>query len=231
MFSYYGSKSKIIDYYPPPRFDKIIEPFAGSARYSLKYFEKDVLLVDKYPVVIKVWEWLQKCSEKDILSLPRLKIGQKLNDFYFDCEEAKWLCGFIVNVGSSSPRITCTTNGYQNQKSAYKNIVNSLHKIRHWRFRVDDYLNIENEEATWFIDPPYQFGGEYYVMKNKHINFQQLADWCKTRKGQSIVCENSKADWMPFYNLKRMSGQKYITEEVIWTNTKTSFGAKQCSLF
>ena len=48
MFSYYGSKSKLVDYYPPPKFDKIIEPFAGSARYSLKYWQNDILLIDKY---------------------------------------------------------------------------------------------------------------------------------------------------------------------------------------
>ena len=29
MFSYYGSKSKIVHLYPTPKFDKIIEPFAG----------------------------------------------------------------------------------------------------------------------------------------------------------------------------------------------------------
>jgi len=34
MFSYYGSKSKIVDYYPPPKHKRIIEPFAGSARYT-----------------------------------------------------------------------------------------------------------------------------------------------------------------------------------------------------
>lgn len=32
MFSYYGAKTKIVDYYPKPLFDKIVEPFAGSAR-------------------------------------------------------------------------------------------------------------------------------------------------------------------------------------------------------
>ena len=30
MFSYYGSKSKIVGYYPKPEHNKIIEPFAGS---------------------------------------------------------------------------------------------------------------------------------------------------------------------------------------------------------
>jgi hypothetical protein len=60
MFSYYGSKSKIVDYYPPPKYKRIIEPFAGSARYSLKYWQNDVLLVDKYPVIVEVWNYLLK---------------------------------------------------------------------------------------------------------------------------------------------------------------------------
>jgi len=72
MFSYYGSKSKIVDYYPPPKHKRIIEPFAGSARYSLKYWQNDVLLVDKYPVIIEVWNYLKNASVNDILKLPRL---------------------------------------------------------------------------------------------------------------------------------------------------------------
>jgi len=37
MFSYYGSKKKIVKYYPEPVHDVIIEPFAGAAWYSLEY--------------------------------------------------------------------------------------------------------------------------------------------------------------------------------------------------
>ncbi len=59
MWSYYGAKTSIVDYYPKPKFDKIIEPFAGTARYALKYFDRDVLLVDKYDVIVKIWRWLQ----------------------------------------------------------------------------------------------------------------------------------------------------------------------------
>jgi len=54
MFNYYGSKSKIIHLYPKPIFNKIIEPFAGSARYALKYFDREVLLVDKYEAVVRI---------------------------------------------------------------------------------------------------------------------------------------------------------------------------------
>ena len=66
MFSYYGRKSKIVDYYPPPKHKRIIEPFAGSARYSLKYWQNDVLLVDKYDVIIKIWNRLKTCNKNKI---------------------------------------------------------------------------------------------------------------------------------------------------------------------
>lgn len=228
MFSYYGSKSKIINYYPPPRYDKIIEPFAGSARYALKYFDRDVLLVDKYPVIIKIWQWLQQCSKKDILDLPVLKEGQTVNNFDL-CDEAKWLIGFSINSASASPKLSPQLfNGWARNK---KQIAESLFKIRHWKLRVDNYLNLENEKATWFIDPPYQFGGEYYIMRNDFIDFNELGEWCMNRSGQSIVCENSKADWLPFYPLKKLSGQKHTTQEVIWTNIETSYSFVQAALF
>ena len=35
MFYYYGRKKQIAKYYPKPNFNTIIEPFAGSAAYSL----------------------------------------------------------------------------------------------------------------------------------------------------------------------------------------------------
>ena len=59
MWSYYGSKTKLVDLYPPPKTDKIIEPFCGSAKYSLKYWDKQVLLIDKYSVIVDLWRWLQ----------------------------------------------------------------------------------------------------------------------------------------------------------------------------
>ena len=104
VFSYYGSKSKVIDYYPAPQYDKIIEPFAGSARYALKWFNRDVLLVDKYEVIIKVWKYLQRANRQDILNLPELVYGQSLDDFVLSDDE-RLLLGFLVNGGSATPKI------------------------------------------------------------------------------------------------------------------------------
>ena len=66
MWGYYGSKSKIVNKYPVPKHDKIIEPFAGTAQYSLKYFDKDILLIEKYDVIVRLWTWLKKCSKKEL---------------------------------------------------------------------------------------------------------------------------------------------------------------------
>ena len=105
MFSYYGSKSKIVDYYPPPKHKMIIEPFAGSARYSLKYWQNDVLLVDKYPVIVSIWEYLINATKADILNLPDIVTGQNVDDFDITQVE-KWLIGFCINGGSASPKKT-----------------------------------------------------------------------------------------------------------------------------
>jgi hypothetical protein len=45
----------------------------------------------------------------------------------------------------------------------------------------------------------------------------KLAEWCKSREGQVIICENSKATWMDFQPLRELSGQRHKTLEVIWT--------------
>jgi site-specific DNA-adenine methylase len=221
MWSYFGAKTNVIKRYPPPKYDKIIEPFAGSAQYALRYFDREVLLVDKYDVVVKIWKWLQLCSPSDILKLPRLKEGQKIEDIKFDCEEAKLLMGFMAGFSSTSPRNTAT-----NKHTSRPNFVNfnlkkiaaSLCKIKHWEVRVGSYEELENEEACWFIDPPYQFGGEHYVHGNEAINFVELGKWCMERKGQAIVCESSKANWLPFIPLVKQTTRGVPQYEVIWTN-------------
>lgn len=230
MFSYYGSKSKIVDYYPPPKYKRIIEPFAGSARYSLKYWQNDVLLVDKYETIAKLWQWLQGCNKNDILKLPKLKKGDDVRLLDLTKEE-KWLLGFSCQAGVSAPANMTSALGEQNSKTFLKNIAENLHKIKHWEIRQGSYDEIENEEATWFIDPPYQFGGHSYKESNKNIDFNYLGEWCKTRNGQAIVCENTKADWLPFKPVVEFVGTvKLKTTEAIWSNIKTNYDNEQLLL-
>jgi len=215
MISYYGSKSKLVDLYPEPIHDKIIEPFAGSARYSLKYWDRDILLIDKYEPIIKMWHWLQQATEKDLDNLPVLKQGESLSDFKLSEGERLFL-SFIVSNGVSSPRNTVTKRAAPDIKYKIQTTKDILNKIKHWDIRLGDYSDIDNCEATWFIDPPYFNGGEHYPKGSKYIDYKELANWCKSRQGQVIVCENDSANWLPFTHLKEYWGGIKRSNEVIY---------------
>lgn len=228
IFSYYGSKSKIVHLYPKPKHGLIIEPFAGSARYALRYFDREVILIDKYQAVIDVWHYLQSASEKDILNLPRFKQGENLNDFNLSREE-KLFCGFLVGKGRATPGNVATkfTTSLQPTWIPYqlKRTARELFKIRHWQIKQGDYTDAPNVEATWFIDPPYSSGGECYFMSSRNIDFPDLAKWSLSRNGQKIVCENSSSRWMEFQNLTRLQGTRKATTEVFWTNEQVEYQA------
>lgn len=231
MWSYYGSKSKIVDLYPPPKHDRIIEPFAGSARYSLMYWQKEVLLVDKFDTIVNMWKYLQSASKKDILDLPDMdnRESDNLNNFNLS-EDEKNLIGFCIGRGSPHPRNK--PGKYNSWKEDKKRIANDLHKIKHWTIQLGTYDEIPNfPNVTWFIDPPYQYGGEYYRFSNKQLDFTHLANWCMNRTGHVIVCENTKADWLPFKPIIQMQGSHYKTVEAIWSNIKTNYDNEQGVLF
>ena len=230
MFSYYGSKSKVVDLYPSPKFGKIIEPFAGSARYSLKYFDRDVLLVDKYDVIVKVWHYLQQASEADIMGLPEPKYKESIEHLNLS-EGERLLMGFMVAGGIAHPQKI--VQQFSDIPANKKAIAKQLFKIRHWVIRCGSYDEIENETACYFIDPPYQVGGQHqYKFNNRQIDYQKLGEWCKSRNGQVIVCENTKADWLPFYAMKELQGVANTdTTEAIWSNYRHNFQAVQSSMF
>jgi len=231
MFSYYGSKSKVVYLYPSPKFGKIIEPFAGSARYSLKYFDRDVLLVDKYQVVVDVWHYLQQASEADILKLPKMRKGDDIRKYGLSEAETLFLA-FVSGGGVNTPKWTVSKFGeYEHgNQNVYKRVAKDLHKILHWKIICADYQTIENQEATWFIDPPYFVGGYKYY--HSQIDYSFLANWCKARSGQVIVCENTSADWLPFYPMREIQGVKNTnTTEAIWSNYRHDFQAVQSSMF
>ena len=221
MWSYYGTKKRVAKHYPLPEYNVIVEPFCGAAQYSLhgNNWKKDVFLNDKYGVVAKLWSFLiNEVSYKDILSLPDMNQGDNVDNFNLSKEE-KWLIGFCINSASSQPKKTVAKYNSWNRNKI--EIAKNIHKIKHWSISSVDYNDVVNYKATWFIDPPYQYGGEWYhsSVSNKHLDFDDLSVYCKERKGQIIVCENSKATWMDFKSLVEMNGQLHKTTEVIWTNS------------
>jgi len=178
MWPYYGGKYLLAPLYPKPKHDLIIEPFAGTAQYSLIHFENEIVLVDKWDVIIRIWKWLQNCSQKDILGLPRLKQGERLSSLNLS-EEEKLFMGFIIGQGQA-PRdkasVMTTTYRPNRQDYTLRKAANQLFKIKHWKFILGSYECLENTEATWFIDPPYQHGGHVYVMTGNRLDYPLFDD-------------------------------------------------------
>lgn len=221
MFRYFGAKKFLSEYYPPPRFGNIIEPFAGSAQYSLKYYDRDVTLIDKYEKIVNVWKWLQRCSVNDILRLPKFKNGEQLEDIQFLCQEERDYMGFLIRYGNVRPAKTVSSTMLMRRPNSIAFHLDvaakSLFKIKHWRVIHGDYREVENVNATWFIDPPYQRGGANYKCSGKDIDYSALARWCDERQGQIIVCENDGANWLPFRTFVKVRGIKSHKMEMIYT--------------
>lgn len=234
-FSYYGSKAKIASRYPEPIHDTITEPFAGAARYSCLYYDKNVVLYDIYEPIYRVWNYLINDATYNMViglpDVPNATVLESINGFSQLSQEEKWLIAFCANGGSSSPKNVSGRHDFNVWNKTKKNIAESLSKIRHWKVYQKGYDSVENKTSTWFIDPPYQGRGKWYV--NHAINYNDLSSWCLERRGQVIVCENYGADWLPFerlvevpfVNYKSENDKKKKTVEAMfyWENTSIPF--------
>lgn len=225
FFYYYGGKYRAAPKYPQPIYDEIVEPFCGSAGYSLRFYDRKVSLYDADPIIFGIWDFLIRSSEEDIMKLPA-KI--KHVDEIKSCQESKWLVGFWLNKATEYPCLTPSKwmrDGWHPNtcwgEEIRERIVSQQKYIRHWKVSNRKYAYLENREATWFIDPPYHISGKRYRFND--IDYRHLSAWCQDRLGQVVVCEQEGADWLPFREfatIKATTGPKRtgISKEVIWTN-------------
>lgn len=227
FFGYYGGKWRdTIKHYPPPEFDTIVEPFAGSAGYALRYASKKVFLCEIDPVLSQVWKYLLKVKPKEILAIPDLDPEETVDDLDV-CQEARWLVGLWLNRGIASPRKSPSKwmregirPGSFWGERVRQTIAAQVESIRHWTVLNCSYEDcpVQPAGATWFIDPPYQAAGKHYRFGSEQIDFKALATWCRSRPGQVIVCENEGATWLPFEQLAdvKTTHGNHLSKEVIW---------------
>lgn len=227
MFYYYGRKALIAKLYPEPLYDTIVEPFAGSAAYSLHgdRWQNRVMLNDLDPGVAAAWRWLiNDATPADVLGLPRMKQGDKLDAHTHLSDGERWFMVYNINPAACQNSNVCSRNGADRLDGMLTRTAENLHKVKHWTFTNSEYLTMANIEATWFIDPPYFTTGHEYMTNT--VDFDVLREWCLDRNGQIIVCENSEATWLPFHRLVAMTsgghqpknGQKKKRSfEVMWS--------------
>jgi site-specific DNA-adenine methylase len=233
FFCYFGGKwREALKSYPEPRYGTIIEPFAGAAGFAARYATRKVILCEIDPIIAAVWRYLIKVTAKEILSLPDL-VSEETVDNLIVSQEAKWLIGFWLNKGTSGPRKSPSTWMRSNvrPKSYWgahirQILASQVDSIRHWEIHNCSYVDCPTPlEATWFVDPPYEVAGQAYRFGSKQIDYQHLGDWCQTRPGQVIVCENEGATWLPFQDLAsvkaspRSIAPNRRSKEVCWLST------------
>jgi site-specific DNA-adenine methylase len=203
MFYYYGRKKQIVNYYPDANFDTIVEPFAGSAAYSLNgdNWKKNIILVEKDKRVAGLWKWLiYEATPDEIREMPDLKVGEKSSDFLHILHAATKMAFYYKTI-KVTPVLA------RNWRISKRYMANNVFKVKHWTIICGEYTDAPNIKATWFIDPPYKKeSGMGYKYGSDLIDYRQLAEWALNRKGELIFCEGEHGDYLPFRPLKDSKG-------------------------
>lgn len=222
FMKYFGSKFRLAKYYPAPKFDVLVEPFAGSAGYSLMYWQKRVVLCELNEKMYSIWDYLIRVKSDEIRSLPNIAPGQDVSKLMGIAPEARALIGLWLTWNAAGPRrMVNKFSGWGPR--IRERIASQVECIRHWEVYNCSYEQCPYEgPATWFVDPPYCGGlGKHYPCNNKTINYVSLAEWCMSRNGQTIVCEADPAWWLPFSSLRQVKSNTQLgrtMRELIWTN-------------
>jgi hypothetical protein len=234
FLSFYGSKWRMAAHLPPPRYPLIIEPFAGSLGYSVRHgsFGK-VLGIERDATIASVWRWLLDASPEDVRALPLLGPNDDLRQMADMDPAARALIGFWLNAGASTPRnrpskwmrhqLPGRTETFWGD-GIRERIARQLPLIADWSITEGGYMDAPDVEATWLIDPPYQQAGKHYRCGSDGIDYAELGEWCRSRRGQVIVCEHANADWLPFtpvpFAVKATTkgGRARFSPEATWVN-------------
>lgn len=235
-FSYFGSKWFGAERYGAPRRGLVVEPFAGSAAYSVRWDAPLVRLYDKSENVCHAWDWLTNCSIEDIrrvpdafrsteewLALPdgpRQVVGWNIGFSQMTMPKTlkSWYLHYTNTGERTSVLKTCPSKLYWGP-AVKARLIRQRPLIDKWTIECCSYHDIPNIDAHWHIDPPYQ-GKPGRCYEHSEIDYKHLAQWCREREGTVDVCENEGADWLPFtplYSMKSANGL-HLSKEMVWRN-------------
>lgn len=155
------------------------------------------------PRVTIIWKYLIQATPEDIMALPLLEPGQSI-DTLDVCPEARMFLSCCVNTSPFRKSLTSWKNGQNTGlwgPTWREKVASQVDAIKHWKVINASYTDLPNERATRFVDPIYDGMAQHYGAKCPPIDYTHLAEWCRYRNGQTIVCERVTATWLPFQPL------------------------------
>lgn len=230
FFKRLGSKWLLSRHLPPPRYPRIIEPFAGSAGYSTRYGAyRDVLLIDADPLVAAAWNWLIHASPDEIRALPGREYYERQRWY-----QEQWPAevNFIVQAWTSRSgalRRNVYSKRTMTDESTWREairdrIARQVKAIRSWRVIHGNWSDAPTDEpATWVIDPPYEGHREGFIAyRHRPIDYAALWEWIRTLRGQIIVHERPTATWLPVRPFRVIRNQKHalVSEGLFYWDTE-----------
>jgi len=223
LIRYFGSKYRRFKRYPAPKYRTIIEPFAGGAGYALNYLDHEVILLEADIGLVQMWDYVISSSYQDIITLPDIEEGVSLERYQGKIPDGALHLMRMWASGGSQANPHWVPGRWNTEQPQYS--WNHLGRpraaaisdcIKHWRvYHTLDYTPDIDVHATWFIDPPYENIVAPYAPKHE-IDYKRLGAWCRSRKGQVIVCEMSDATWLPFQPMPtyRNTGARHVFSKV-----------------
>ncbi len=210
MFYYFGRKARLAPLYPEPQYDCIIEPFAGSMAFTLHHKPDSAIGIEIDANVHAVWHKMTALTADEIAAYPEPVEGERTFD--------RWSMMAAGSHGTSrASSYLWTERMSRDFKKQRRMAAANVGYAAGIDYRLGSYEMLPNYEATWFVDPPYQHKDRGY--RREGLDYAALAEWCRTRKGLVIVCEQQGADWLPFTPLADIRGTtNKRTTEMVWCN-------------
>ncbi|HWA29158.1 MAG TPA: hypothetical protein VG734_26140 [Lacunisphaera sp.] len=236
LFKWFGSKWLSAKRLPPPEHELVIEPFAGSAGYSLRHASRRVQIWEDNFNLLILWAWLiGPARTAEILEIPLgtpvgtdirtlgLSQGQSLLLKHWQRTNNYGDCWTVSPWGNLPGQWTANTRA---------RVADEVHEVKHWKLAAPDF----SEVATYFFDAPYQLNYRYGA---RAFDYQALAVRVRALPAgsQVIVCEarcqktGAAPDWLPFVDWEsRITSRRKATEnhhsrEMIYLRTSTGKAA------
>lgn len=236
LFKHFGSKWLSSKTLPVPEHDELLDVFAGGAGYALRHAHKRINIAENDPNLFALWSFLiSEATEATIREIPLcIKEGTDIRTLGLSNGQALLLkhwqrtnnvgnCWTISPWGNKPGQWTANTRARVSEEVSL---------VKHWTLHRDGFeLLKRGGEATWFVDPIYQYNYRY---RQDSPNYIELGKLCQSLCGQVIVCEaacqktGKIPDWLPFkffgnrITSRRKAGDNTHSRELLFTKSLRS---------